>query len=230
MFFDPLYFILLTPAILLSLYASFKVKSTFGHYSQIPTTTGYTGAQAARAMLQSKGIYDVTIEYATGFLGDHYDPRTKTLRLSRDVHDSRSVSAIGVACHEAGHAIQHAEKYAMLEMRSSIVPAVNVCSNLSMPIIFIGLLMRFPGLMIVGVILFAAVVVFSLITLPVEWDASRRAKLAMQANNMLTNPDELEGASKVLNAAFLTYLAAAISAILTLVYYLMRSGLLGSDD
>ena len=235
MFFDPLYFIILAPALLFAGYASFLTRSRFAKYSRIPTRGHLTGAQAAHRLLLQNGINDVTIEPTRGFLGDHYDPAARTLRLSPEVYGSNSMAAIGVACHEAGHAIQHAEHYLPLHLRSTLVPACNIGSQLSMPILMIGMLMSagtrsgigYP-LMLAGIGLFALTVIFSLITLPVEYDASARAKRLMVSSGIVS-PSESEDAGKVLDAAFLTYLAAAFSAVLTLLYYLFRAGLLGGS-
>lgn len=226
MFFDPLYFIIILPGILLALYASFKTKTTFAKYGKIRSGRGYTGAQAASIMLERSGIRDVGIERVTGSLTDHYDPSTRTLRLSEDVFGSTSLAAIGVACHEAGHAIQHAHGYAMLALRGALVPATNICSTLYVWVIMLGAFMSSPNLILIGVSMCAMAVVFAIVTLPVEWDASARAKLAMVDVNLLSR-EESEYAGNVLNAAFLTYLASAVTAILTLLYYLYRLGLIG---
>ena len=227
--FDPLYFILAAPGLLLALYASWKTKSTFNEYSQKISTYGLTGAEAAEKMLHNADVYDVTIEETQGFLSDHYDPTNKTLRLSPDVYRKNSLSAIGVACHEAGHALQHAEGYAPLKMRSSMVPLTNISSTLSYPLLFIGIFMASTNMILAGVVLFSVAVVFSLVTLPVEWDASARAKKLMVSTGVVP-ADEAYGAGKVLDAAFLTYVASAVSALLTLLYYLLRSGILGNRD
>jgi Zn-dependent membrane protease YugP len=226
-FFDPLYFVFLAPGLALSLYATFRTKRTFSKYSQVGSRSGLTGAQAAALMLQRHGINNVRIERASGWLSDHYDPRRKALRLSDDVYSSQSLSAIGVACHEAGHAMQDAHGYAMLNLRTALVPATNFSSVFSYILIMVGFFIQ-PFLLL-GVGLFAVGVVFSLITLPVEWDASKRAKIAMDEAGMLS-PEENRHAGKVLNAAFLTYLAAALTSLLTLLYYLLRSGFLGGGD
>jgi len=188
-----------------------------------------TGAQAAALMLQRNGIDGVKIEHTSGWLSDHYDPRHKVLRLSNDVYSSHSLSAIGVACHEAGHAMQDAQGYAMLSLRSALVPAANFGSIFSYIVMIAGFFLQLMGLILVGVCLFSMVVVFSLVTLPVEWDASRRARIAMDEAGMLS-PEESRHASKVLNAAFLTYLAAAVTSLLTLLYYLFSLGILGGDE
>ena len=227
--FDPMYFVFIGPGLALSLYATWKTKSTFSKYSKVGSRNRMTGAQAAAQMLQRNGIGGVKIEQTGGWLSDHYDPRHKVLRLSQDVYASHSLSAIGVACHEAGHAMQDAQGYAMLNLRSALVPAANFGSIFSYIVMIAGVFLQMIGLIWVGVVLFSMVVVFSLVTLPVEWDASRRAKIAIDEAGMLS-PEESRHASKVLNAAFLTYLAAAVTSLLTLLYYLFRLGLLGGDE
>ncbi len=227
--FDPMYFVFLAPGLALSLYATWKTKSTFSKYSKIGSQKRMTGAQAAALMLQRSGIDNIKIEHTGGWLSDHYDPRKKVLRLSNDVYSSHSLSAIGVACHEAGHAMQDANGYAMLNLRSALVPVTNFSSIFSYIVMIGGFLLQFRGLILVGVCLFSVGVVFTLVTLPVEWDASRRAKIAIDEVGMLS-PEESRHASKVLNAAFLTYLAAAITSLLTLLYYLFRLGILGGDE
>ncbi len=226
---DPMYFVFLVPGLALSLYATWKTKATFSKYSKVGSRNRMTGAQAATLMLERNGIRDVKIERTGGWLSDHYDPRKKVLRLSNDVYSSNSLSAIGVACHEAGHAMQDSHGYAMLSLRSALVPATNFSSMFSYIVMIAGFLLRSDPLMLVGVCLFSVCVVFSLVTLPVEWDASRRAKVAMDEVGMLS-PEENRHASKVLNAAFLTYLAAAVTSLLTLLYYLFRLGVLGGDE
>ena len=227
--FDPLYFIILAPGLALSLYATFRTKSTFSKYSKVGSRSGLTGAQAADLMLKRHGVNGVRIERSSGWLSDHYDPGKKALRLSEDVYSSQSLSAIGVACHEAGHAMQDAHGYAMLSLRTALVPATNFGSTFGYIVMIAGFFLQLTGLMFVGVCLFGVAVVFSLITLPVEWDASKRAKVAMDEAGMLS-PEENRHASKVLNAAFLTYLAAAVTSVLTLAYYLIRMGVLGGDE
>ena len=228
-FFDPLYFIILAPGLALSLYATWRTKSTFSKYSQVGSRSGLTGAEAAELMLKRQGVSGVRIERSGGWLSDHYDPSKKALRLSEDVYSSQSLSAIGVACHEAGHAMQDAQGYGMLSLRTALVPATNFSSTFAYILLIGGFLLQFSGLIFLGVCLFSVGVVFSLITLPVEWDASRRAKVAMDAAGMLS-PEENRHASKVLNAAFLTYLAAALTSLLTLAYYLIRLGVFGGGD
>ncbi len=218
-FFDMNYFLYALPGLLLALYATAKTKSTFSKYSRIAARSGMSGAQAAAQLLRTEGVADVQIEMTKGFLSDHYDPRTNTLRLSPDVYKSNSLSAVGVACHEAGHAIQHAHGYTPLYLRSALVPATQISSNAAMPLIFIGLIFRFPLLINLGIIFFAVAVLFSIITLPVEWNATARAKRLMVASHIVTI-DEQRQAGAVLNAAFLTYVASAVSAMLMLLYYL----------
>lgn len=230
MIFDPLYFIILAPALILSLIATTLVKTTFKKYSKIRTSSGMTGAQAAAVMLSRSGTTDVQIAHAQGFLGDHYDPRTKTLRLSKEVYGSDSLSAVGVACHEAGHALQHAKGYKPLAWRSALVPVAQFGSSFSYLFIIAGFIFSQSAfgmsLMKIGILLFSAAVAFAFVTLPVEWDASARAKRQMVACGVVAQ-SEADSAGKVLNAAFLTYIAAAASALMTLIYYLIRSGLLG---
>ncbi len=226
MFFDPIYFLFIAPGFLLALFASFYTRSTFEKYSQRRSANGLTGAEAAARLLSSSGIRDVRIEQTQGFLSDHYDPSSKTLRLSPEVYGSDSLSAIGVACHEAGHALQHASVYLPLHFRSMMVPALNICSPLSYILIFAGFFLMSQQLVLIGAILFGAMVLFSIITLPVEWDASARAK-KMMVSCGIVSPQESAGAGQVLNAAFLTYVASAVTSLLTLLYYLYRAGLLG---
>ncbi|MEI6564179.1 MAG: zinc metallopeptidase [bacterium] len=226
MMFDPIYYLFIAPGLIFALIATFKVKSTFARYSQVMATSGLTGAEAARQMLARNGVTNVAIERADGFLSDHYDPTSRTLRLSSGVYDSPSLSSIGVACHEAGHALQHASAYLWLGLRSSLVPATKFGSVGSYIFILLGMFMNSPKMFLIGIIFFSITVVFSIITLPVEWDASSRAKRLMVSSGIVTSREQ-EDAARVLNAAFLTYLASAITALLTLLYYLFRSGLLG---
>lgn len=231
MFIDPLYMLFAVPGLILALTASAATRSTFARYSRVRAASGMTGAEAARAMLCSQGIRDVTIEPTRGFLSDHYDPRTNTLRLSPEVYGSDSLSAIGVACHEAGHALQQAHQYAPLALRSTLVPVTQIGSQLAPLILMIGFFMQAPFLVQAGLALFSVAVIFTLVTLPVEWNASARAKELM-VDARIVAPQEQPQAASVLNAAFMTYMASAVSAVLTLLYYLFRAGLLGSrrDD
>ncbi len=220
-FFDPLYLVIAMPALLLALWAQWRVKSAFGRYSQVRSLRGISGAQAARRILDANGLQNVGVERVSGFLSDHYDPSSKTLRLSPDVYDSPSLAAVGVAAHEAGHALQDKQAYTPLQWRSAMVPSVQIGSWLGPIIFFVGLMMSSAvGSTIawVGLILFAATAVFALVTLPVEFDASRRAKQLLVSQGIL-GEQELVGVNKVLDAAALTYVAAALQAISTLLYY-----------
>jgi len=228
MFFDPVYLLFAIPGLIVAGLASLYVKTTFSEYSHHRASSGLTGAEAAEQMLHRAGIYDVRIERVEGFLSDHYDPTSRTLRLSPDVYDSDSLSAIGVACHEAGHALQHAASYGPLGLRSTLVPVTNISSWLSYIVIFLGFIFQSSGLVCIGAILFSAVVLFSIVTLPVEWDASSRAK-EMMVTAGIVSPAERDNAGKVLNAAFLTYVAAVLSALLTLLYYLVRAAGMNRD-
>ena len=226
MFFGFHYLLFALPGLILAGIASWITHSTFNRYSRVPASSGLTGAQAAERLLEKAGVHDVRIEPTDGLLSDHYNPTDKTLRLSSGVYGSNSLSAIGVACHEAGHAIQHAHAYMWLGLRSALVPATQFGSSLSYILFVAGALLNFRPLLIVGIVLFALVVVFSIITLPVEWDASSRAKHLMVSAGIVSYREQ-EDAAKVLNAAFLTYVAAAVTALLQLLYYLWRAGLLG---
>lgn len=229
-YFDPAYILFALPGLILAMFASFMTKNTFSRYSKVASAYGMTGAQAAQKMLSQAGISDVSIEETGGLLTDHYDPLAKKLRLSSSVFRSISLAAIGVACHEAGHALQHAKGYAPLYLRSALVPATNLSSWLSYIVITLGFLMHSQQFILIGAVIFSAAVLFSIITLPVEWDASRRAKLLMVKTGVVTQ-QEASSAGQVLNAAFLTYVAAAVSSLLTLLYYLMRAGIFsGRDD
>lgn len=226
MMFDPIYMLFMIPALILAGIATALTKGTFSKYSRVGSRSGLTGAQAARRMLDRNGLGQVTIQRAHGFLSDHYNPMNRTLNLSPDVYDSPSLSAIGVACHEAGHALQHASGYAPLQLRSALVPITQIGSYGAYIFIVLGMLLNSMAMAKFGVLLFGIGFVFALVTLPVEWDASARAKQQMVTCGV-TSPYEAEDAGRVLNAAFLTYVAAAVSALLTLLYYMMRLGLLG---
>ena len=225
MFFDPLYFIIVGPAIVLSIVAQIWVKSAFNKYSKVGVATGLSGAQVAERVVSQAGL-GVRVERVSGFLSDHYDPLHRVLRLSPDVYDGRSISAVGVAAHEAGHALQHAKNYVPLKWRSALVPITKVGSSLAWPLLMIGFLLGAVGLIKVGIIFFSAAVLFQIVTLPVEFDASRRAVGVIQQMGMV-NAVELEGVKKVLGAAAMTYVAAAAASIAQLLYFLMRAGLLG---
>ncbi len=220
--FDPLYWLLVGPTFLLAIWASFRVKSTFHRFSEVGVRTGMTGAEAAMAVARAGGANDVTVERHEGFLSDHYDPRSKTLRLSPDVYDGRSISSIAVAAHEAGHAIQHAQGYVMLTFRSQMVPVTNIGSMAWVWVFIAGQFMQQPMLVNIGILLFGITVVFQLVTLPVEFDASARAKAVLASSGIVSTQEEAVGVGKVLGAAAMTYVAGALSSIMTLVYLLMR--------
>jgi len=224
--FDPMYLLFIAPALLLSLWASFRTRSAFNKYSRVRTLRGLTGAQAARAMLDSAGIDGVQIQPTNGMLTDHYNPVNKTLNLSEGVYASNSIAAVGVACHEAGHAIQHANAYRPLWLRSALVPTANIGSSAGYFVMLGGLLFHSANLVLVGAVLFSAVLLFQIVTLPVEFDASARAKRLVLANGIVLEQERV-GMDRVLNAAALTYVAAAVSTLMTLLYFLFRSGLLG---
>ncbi len=226
--FDPRFLLMIAPALLLAVIAQLLVKFTFNKYSKIRSYSGMTGAQAAERMMRSNGIYDVQVEETSGFLSDHYDPSKKVLRLSPDVYRSNSLAAVGIACHEAGHAMQHAQGYFPLVVRTTLVPVTMISSQLAYIVFFIGLILQIKPVLFVGVGMFACAFIFAIITLPVEWDASARAKQHMLTAGIVS-PTQESDAGKVLNAAFLTYLAGAVAALMTLLYYLIRAGLLGDN-
>jgi uncharacterized protein len=221
-FFDPTYLLFILPALALSLWASWRTHAAFKKYSRVRTLRGLTGAQAAQEMLRRAGISDVRVVPTQGFLSDHYNPANRTLALSEATYESNSVAAVGVACHEAGHAIQHAEGYKPMWLRSALVPTANLGSSAGYFVMLGGLLFRSPSLIYFGALLFAAVLLFQIVTLPVEFDATARAKrLAVETGVVL--PQEREGMDKVLNAAAMTYLAAVVSTLMTLLYYLLAA-------
>jgi uncharacterized protein len=226
---DPLYWLLMAPVLVLSLVASLKVKSTFNRYSRVATASGLTGAEVAMQILRRNGLTNVSVTETGGFLSDHYDPSKRVVRLSPSVFRSNSIAAIGVAAHETGHAVQHAKAYSPLMLRNTMVPVANIGSSLSWIIIIAGFIFGAMGLVKVGIVLFSVVVFFQLITLPVEFNASSRAK-EMLASYGLVSRAELQGVSRVLSAAAMTYVAAAASAVVTLLYFLLRAGLLGGRD
>lgn len=215
------YLIFILPALILSFYAQFKVKSTFSKYSQVHSSRAYTGADVATAILRRNGMAgQVAVEAVAGSLSDHYDPSAKTVRLSEDVYGSNSIAAIGVAAHEVGHAIQHNLQYGPLELRHKMVPVTNFASSASFPILLLGLFLQISDLIYIGIILFSAVVLFHVVTLPVEFNASRRAVVQLAETGLVSN-EEIPMVKKVLGAAALTYVAAALSAIANLLYYLL---------
>ena len=228
--FDPLYWILIGPTMLIALWAQMRVKSSYNKWSKVAASSRMTGAQAADRMLRHAGVTGVEIEQVQGYLSDHYDPRAKKLRLSPGVYQSESVAAMGIACHEAGHALQHAKGYAPLALRNAIVPVASIGSWLAFPMIFAGMLLQMSGLALLGVIAFGALVVFQLITLPVEFDASNRAKQQLRSLGIIQSQAEAGGVSAVLNAAAMTYVAATVTALAQLLYFAMRLGFFGRND
>lgn len=218
-YFDPTYILVLI-GVVISMAASANVRGSFQKYSQVFSRRGIRAEQAAEQILQNAGIFDVQIQRVQGNLTDHYDPRSKTLRLSDSVYGSSSVSAIGVAAHECGHAIQHAGGYVPLKLRGALVPVVNVASTISMPLILAGLILGFFGLARIGVVLFSAVLLFQLVTLPVEFDASSRALRVLGSTDILYE-EEVGTARKVLRAAALTYVASAVATALQLFRLLL---------
>ena len=203
-----LYIVLVLPAFILSLVAQAKVKSTYSRMAKVKNTSGYTGAQAAAAVLRHYGIMNVRIEETNGKLSDHFDPRTNVIRLSREVYYGTSIAAVGIACHEAGHAAQHAEGYMPIKVRNAIIPVCNIGSYLGLPIAFFGYFLGFEPLILAGLALYSLIALFQLITLPVEFNASARAMELIDSNGLLRSDEEIRGAKKVLTAAAMTYVAA----------------------
>jgi len=226
--FDPLYIFMMIPVFIISIIAQMWVKNAYAKYSRIPNRSKITGAEAAQIIARRMGL-QINVELTSGLLSDHYDPRTRTLRLSPHVYNGYSIAAVGIAAHEAGHAIQHAYGYAPLQLRSALVPVTMLGSNLAWPLIFVGFIFHWLSLIKLGILFFTAVVVFQLITLPVEFNASQRALKVLHDTNILTKR-ELSGAREVLTAAALTYVAAATAAILQLLYFLIRAGLIGGRE
>jgi Zn-dependent membrane protease YugP len=223
---DPVYFLFLAPGILLAMWAQWRVHRAYAEASRIPARSGYTGAQAADALLRSAGVEGVAIEPVQGFLSDHYSPTEKVLRLSPEVYAGRSLAALGIAAHESGHALQDASRYPLLVVRNLLVPAASIGSSMAWIVIFAGFLLHLAGLVYLGIAAFSLVVIFQLINLPVEFDASRRARIVLLDGGLIT-PDEDVEVGRVLNAAAMTYVAATLTSVLTLLYFLFRAGLLG---
>lgn len=223
--FDPLYFVFMLPGLAFMLWAQSKVKGNYAKFSKVQNSARVTGAQAARRVLDSQGLQNVQIEPIRGELSDHYDPRSRVLRLSEGVYGVPSIAAIGIAAHEAGHAIQHARAYNPLKVRTAMVPAVNLGSNLGFGVLFMGLLLQQQGLAWIGVALFALSTVFALATLPVEFDATKRAKAALVqvglVDSGVAGGEESKGVARVLDAAAWTYIAGFAASLLTLLYYVM---------
>ncbi len=234
MFFDPMYFVFMIPGLLFMLWAQNRVRGSFKTYSQVRNAVNMTGAQVARRILDANGLQDVVVESTKGDLTDHYDPRDRTLRLSQQVYGTPSIAAMGIAAHESGHAIQHARAYAPLQFRTAIVPVVNIGSNLGIFVLIAGIVLNFAGLAWIGVGLFALATIFALLTLPVEFDASRRAKESLLNLGMtdggLRGGEEGTGVAKVLDAAAWTYVAGFAASLLSLLYYVSLVGGMSRDD
>jgi Zn-dependent membrane protease YugP len=226
-YFNPTYLIFMAPAFLLMLLTSWYVKAAYNKWSRVPANSRMTGAQAAQRLISVGGLYGVEIERVGGQLSDHYDPRSKTLRLSRGVADSPSVAAVAVAAHELGHAMQDAEEYFPLRFRSALVPAVNIGSTLGWILIMVGLFLNWVNIAWLGVLVFSGGALFALATLPVEFNASARAKRLLAETGIIRTEEERRGVNSVLNAAALTYVASLVTAILQLLYYVSLVGGLG---
>lgn len=222
MFYD-ISMIVLIPGLLLGMYAQAKVNSTYNHYSKVMAHSGYTGAQFARKMLNDNGLYDVSIAQVNGHLSDHYDPRANQVRLSSDVYNGSSIASLGIAAHEVGHAIQHATNYAPLTVRNMVVPATNISSYIYFPLILLGMFLNSMSMIQLGILVFAVIVFFQLITLPVEFNASHRA-IATLGSDQVLDTNELTGAKKVLGAAALTYVAALVAAVSQLLQFMWIFG------
>lgn len=222
-------YLLLIPALLLSLWAQFRVSSTFNRFSKVRASSGMTATQMAEQLLHAEGVYDVSVERTRGNLTDHYDPKNMVLRLSDSTANSTSVAALGVAAHEAGHVLQHRDGYAPLMLRTAAVPVVNIGSNLSWPLFLVGIIVSWEPLVYAGIALFALAVLFAIITLPVEFNASKRALAALEANGYLQPGEEMRGAKKVLSAAAMTYVASAFMAIMQLLRLLAIAGVRRDD-
>ncbi|GMK39612.1 putative membrane protease YugP [Paenibacillus sp. CCS19] len=228
LFFHPMDFLILI-AFAVSIWAQFRVRGTFNRWAGVPVSSGMTGYDAARRMLDANGLHNIPIEPVRGTLSDHYDPIHRVVRLSESVYYERSISAISVACHEVGHAIQHQKHYPMLVLRHKMFPVVNFASGLAPFLLIAGFLFHFTGLIGVGIIFFSAAVAFQLVTLPVEFNASNRARDIMVAEGFIRNEEE-RGVAKVLNAAALTYVAAALISLLELIKYIMIFTSSNNDD
>ena len=220
-YYDYYFLILVVPAMLIALWAQIKVKTTFASQSKRLSSRGLTGAQAAMQVLKYYGINDVRIERVAGDLTDHYDPRTNVIRLSDKVYNNTSIAAIGVACHEAGHAAQHAEGYMPIKIRNAIIPVCNIGSTIGLPLAILGYILSFEPLITFGLLLYALIAVFQLVTLPVEFNASHRALAALSQTGGMSS-DDLRGAKKVLTAAAMTYVAALFTSFMQILYYLSR--------
>ena len=220
-YYDPAYLFIMIVSLVVMLIAQGLVKGRYSKYSKINNLRNLTGADAAKAVLNSAGVFGVTIEHVGGTMTDHYDPKTNTIRLSEGVYNSTSIAAIGIAAHEAGHAVQYAKNYAPIKVRMAIVPFAQYGPIVGILLMFIGLFLNYFNLIVIGLILFGATFFFQMVTLPVEFNASRRALSAIKDNNLLYD-EEYSGAKKVLTAAALTYVAAMVQSFLTLLYYIIR--------
>lgn len=231
MYFDPLYYLIAIPGLLLMFWSQFKVQRTYGEYSKVRNYRNITGAQAARILLDQGGLANVPVEVTEGQLSDHYDPGSKVLRLSQEVYSVPSVAALGIAAHEVGHAYQHADAtYWPMKLRASLYPIASIGSNLGIWLAIIGMMINLSGLTLAGIGLFTAAVAFTVLTLPIELDASARARRLLTTAGMVS-PVELDGASAVLNAAAWTYVASTVQSVLTLLYFVLRFvGINRSDD
>jgi Zn-dependent membrane protease YugP len=229
MFFDPIYLLFLAPGLLLAAWAQYRIHKAYEQASQIPPHSGYSGAETADVLLRTAGLDGVRIEPTEGFLSDHYVPGEHVLRLSPDVFAGRSLAAMGVAAHETGHAYQDARRYPLLVLRNLLVPLAGFGSSVSWILMLIGFLLHLAGLIYLGIVVFSFTVLFQLVNLPVEFDASRRARIALVENGLVT-PQEDVVVGQVLNAAALTYVAGTLTAVLQLLYFLFRAGLLGRRD
>ncbi len=220
-FMDYWYIVLVIPAMIIAMIAQFKVKSNYNKFSKVLNSRGITGAYAAQTILSFYGITDVRIEQVSGQLTDHYDPKAKVIRLSQGVYSASSIAAVGIACHEAGHAAQHAESYLPIKIRTSLVPVCNIGSHLGIPLALLGLFLNVQPLVIFGLVLYGAVFLFHLVTLPVEFNASRRAIKVIEETNLLYD-DEVNGAKKVLASAAMTYVASMLVALASLLRLVLR--------
>jgi len=229
MFFDPVYLLFLAPGVLLAMWAQWRVHSAYEEASRVAPRSGFSGAEAAKALLDNAGLTNVRIEPTEGYLSDHYVPGEHVLRLSPNVYTGRSLAAVGVAAHETGHAFQDAGHYPLLVLRNGLVPLAGVGSNLSWILLIIGFALHFAGLIYLGIVVFSFTVLFQLVNLPVEFDASRRARVALVENGLVTAEEEAVVAN-VLNAAALTYVAATLTAVLQLLYFLFRAGAFRGRD
>jgi len=227
---DPLIYVFLIPGFLLGLYAQFKLSGAYRRYMEVPTSTGLSGAEAALEVLDSAGLPSMPIEIVPGHLTDHYDPMKRALFLSEENYHGRSLAAVGVAAHEAGHALQHKAAYFPLHLRMAMVPVTNIATQASMFLFFIGMFLGWAKFFLGGIIIYAIVTAFQLVTLPVEFDASSRAKKQLEKLGLIRGAEEAKGVSKVLSAAAMTYVAAMVTSLLTLLYYILRFSQMRSSE